>query len=51
LPFNDRFAVVSVGGKQGYIDKSGRLIIEPQFDSADPFVHDLAAVVVDGKTG
>lgn len=44
-------AYVSVGGKYGYIDKDGNMVIEPQFDGADRFSDGLAMVLVDGKRG
>ena len=37
--------------KWGYIDKSGKVVIEPQFDSADDFSEGLAKVKKDGKRG
>jgi hypothetical protein len=37
---------VQVGGKFGYIDKTGRVTIPPQFDSASRFSEGLAAVGV-----
>lgn len=39
------------GDKWGYIDKKGRFVIEPQFDSIDVFSEGFAAVAVDGKIG
>lgn len=38
------------GSKWGYIDQSGTIVIQPQFDDAKPF-HDGLAVVIDGRTG
>lgn len=35
---------VRVDGKWGYIDASGRVVIAPRFDRADPFSEGLAAV-------
>ena len=53
--FNDisgkTLAYVSVGGKYGYIDKDGNMVIEPQFDGADGFENGLARVLIDGKHG
>jgi hypothetical protein len=31
-------------GKSGYIDRGGRMVIEPQWDDAEPFADGLAAV-------
>jgi hypothetical protein len=39
------------GKKWGYIDKSGKIVIEPQFDWALHFTEGLAAVKVKGKYG
>ena len=30
--------------KYGFIDKSGKVVIEPQFDDAEPFSEGLAKV-------
>ena len=38
-------------GKCGYIDRTGKVIIEPQFHSAFPFSEGLAALEIDGKFG
>jgi len=35
----------------GYVDKTGKVVIEPHFDSARPFHNGLAAVLVDDKWG
>lgn len=45
VPETDLF-VVQLGGKFGYIDKTGRVVIRPQFDSAKPFLEGMAAVRV-----
>lgn len=44
---------VSFGGKCGYVDASGKMVINPQFDNALPFNSslDAAAVLVGGKWG
>ncbi len=45
--FSEGLAPVSVGEKFGYIDMTGTMVIEPQFDIANPFSEGLAAVVGD----
>ena len=42
---------VSVDGKLGYIDKTGKIIIEPQFDEAYVFSNGLAKIKVGDKYG
>lgn len=42
---------IKLNGKIGYIDKTGKLIISPQFDNGQKFSEDFACVVVNGKTG
>ena len=37
--------------KYGYIDKNGKVVIEPQFDYAYPFSEGLAHVNKDAKYG
>ena len=46
----DRFLVVS-GGKRGFIDKTGKLVIDPQFDGAGNFAEGLARVSIGNKWG
>jgi len=57
-PFSDGLAAVCVGkcigfnntkdweGKWGFIDKTGKFVITPQFDSTYRFEHGLSAVVI-----
>ena len=40
-----------MASKYGFIDKSGKMVIEPQFDNAEPFSEGLAQVEKDGKLG
>jgi len=43
--------VVTVKGKDGFIDASGKIVIEPTFDKAYPFTDGLAAVRKQGRWG
>lgn len=38
-------------GKWGYIDKSGNIIIKPQFDHASHFSEGLAVIKINNKSG
>ena len=38
-------------GKSGFIDKTGRIVINPQFDLPAFFSEGLAAVFIGGKWG
>ncbi len=42
--FNEGLAAVRIDGTWGYIDKSGKLVISPQFSNADEFHHGFALV-------
>jgi hypothetical protein len=42
---------VIVGDKWGYIDKTGKIVINPQFDYANQFSDGLAAVYIGDKYG
>jgi WG containing repeat len=39
------------GGKIGYIDKSGKVVIPPEFDGGSRFSEGLAAVWIGNKAG
>ncbi len=41
--------VITVDGKRGFIDKTGKIAIEPQFEGVDDFSDDLAEIYVPGK--
>ena len=47
--FHHGLALVDVGGKKGYIDKTGKIVIAPQFTYAYPFSEGLAAVTKSGS--
>lgn len=49
--FSEGLAPVEVGGKWGYVDKTGKYAISPQFDRAFPFSEGLAAAKAGGKWG
>ncbi len=46
-----RFVIWDERGKFGYMDQTGRVVIEPQFDEAYPFTEGLAAVSIGNKAG
>jgi len=43
--FSESLAAVSINYKLGYIDKSGKVTIEPQFSQADAFTGGIARVM------
>ena len=53
--FSEGLAAVNTGdywdGKWGYIDKSGKMVINPQYASAKSFSEGLAAVYIEDKWG
>lgn len=44
-------AAVCISGKWGFADKTGKLVIEPQYEGANSFSIGLGAVCVDGAWG
>jgi WG containing repeat len=40
---------IKVNGKYGFIDRTGKVVIEPQFQGVDDFSEDLAEIYVSGK--
>lgn len=42
---------ITQGGKSGYIDKTGKVVISPQFDRAREFFEGLATAKFGGKWG
>ena len=60
FPFSEGLAKVALGNKAGFIDKTGKIIIAPQFYvesglkfdfGGDGFREGLAAVRINGKVG
>lgn len=49
--FPEWFVIWDELGKFGYMDQTGRVVIEPQFDRAYPFTEGLAAVSIANKAG
>ena len=39
------------GGRWGFIDKAGKIVINPQFDDAMSFTNGMSRVRLSGKTG
>ncbi len=47
----DGYAAVEVNGKWGFVDKAGKMMIEPQYEEARSFCNQFAAVKKDGSWG
>lgn len=48
---NTYLYMIRVNDKEGFIDNSEKIVIEPQFDEVNDFSEGLAAVVINGKSG
>ena len=51
VTFSEGLRSEKSGEKYGFIDTTGRYVITPQFDRADPFIDGLAFVVTRGNGG
>lgn len=51
LDFSQGLSAVFIDRKWGYIDKTGKFVIEPQFEQADSFSQGLAVVKTGNKWG
>ena len=51
LSFSEGLAPVKIGNNSGYIDKTGKIVINPQFRMALPFYGGLALVDFDSSPG
>jgi hypothetical protein len=49
--FSEGLTKVKKGGKYGFVDKTGKFIIEPPYQEAQIFSEGLAAVRLNGKVG
>jgi hypothetical protein len=49
--FSEGFANFSLDERIGFVDLSGRVLVNPRFERADEFSQGLAAVQLDGKWG
>lgn len=51
MKFSEGLAAVRISGLFGYVDKTGKVVIEPQFDLAGPFHDGFAEILVGHHTG
>jgi hypothetical protein len=49
IEFSEGLAPVQVGGKFGFIDKTGKMVIPPKYDDAFSFSEGLALVKIGDK--
>ncbi len=50
-PFSEGLAATEMNGKWGYVDRTGKTVVEPQFDYTYGFHGGLAMVLIDDKFG
>ena len=50
-PFHDGLARVRVGGKEGFIDRTGRFVVPPRYEWANDFGGEMAPVKVGSGGG
>lgn len=51
LFYTGKYAAVKVGGKWGFVDAEGNMVIEPKYEDARSFGKSIAAVCEDGLWG
>jgi WG containing repeat len=51
IGFSEGLAKITVGGKSGFIDRSGNIVIKPQFSRAGRFAEGMAPVEINGAWG
>ncbi|MFZ2269917.1 MAG: WG repeat-containing protein [Azonexus sp.] len=49
--FHAGMAAIRIRGAWGFVDRSGKMVIEPQFDEVEDFSEGLAAVSIEEKWG
>jgi hypothetical protein len=49
--FSEGLCAVFIGGNYGYIDKTGAVVLPPQFGTAEPFIGGLARVRIGNTFG
>jgi hypothetical protein len=49
--FSEGLGQMILGGRTGYIDRAGKVVIQPRFEGANQFLEGLAGVRINGKWG